>query len=531
MSLKLIFIHLVYLQDKVCTKKMLFNFFLLFQLKKKKLSEVMVQCNLPFDKTNIEMDMENDVLESIHCDIAIKDEIASDIDEIAHDNVFAELEGLELLQSENNSQDFLNFVADNIEQIGQPDVSDVAFIKNILAMSPDQNDDEKENSNMSHTDYESPMRHCDITNESPMRQCDIANNSTILQLDGSDELDEGPPPNKVRKIEIPDHDSPRKDFSIAGLLSPPEPHHNPHPQVSNHASQQPQSLQMSLQQTQMSNATMAGVKIPTMSGMGLPRPPGQPNPMPGQIMSYSNLPTSAQPSVFIQHLSTPEMATSFAENFRQTTGRPLQYVTSVNNFQELASFPTFQQHTLHLNSPMLQPIGTSFQSYLAPQFSYISPQGILVSPQTGYINFGASTSGQMMFNPPTYSAYPSVATSATQFLQPHPPPAVSTARMYQQTPIMLAPSTSSGYAQATQSGSGLSRLPSSSAVSATPKKVARVQPQPWSQKSDQSKSSSLQQQQQQQQGPRRLDPIKALSNMASHPMMQANKSPDLSPSR
>jgi hypothetical protein len=31
-------------------------------------------------------------------------------------------------------------------------------------------------------------------------------------------------------------------------------------------------------------------------------------------------------------------------------------------------------------------------------------------------------------------------------------------------------------------------------------------------------------------GPRRLDPIKALSNMASHPMMNA-ASPDLSPSR
>ena len=34
---------------------MLFKFFfLLFQLKKKKLSEVMVQCNLPYDKTNID---------------------------------------------------------------------------------------------------------------------------------------------------------------------------------------------------------------------------------------------------------------------------------------------------------------------------------------------------------------------------------------------------------------------------------------------------------------------------------------------
>lgn len=472
--------------------------------------------------------MENDVLESIQCDIAVKDEVISDIDQIAqeHQESFSELEGLELLQSENNSEDFLNFVTSNIDKISQDndsdtDVTDVAFIKKILSMSTDKDDDEKENSTMSHSEYESAVRHCDI-----------ANKSTILQLDGSDELDEGPPANKLRKVENPDQDSPRKDFSIAGLLSPPEPHHNP--QMSHHASQpQPSQSHMTMQQAQMSNATLAGVKIPTMSGLGLARTTtGQPNPMPGQIMSYSNVTASAQPSVFIQHLSTPEMATSFAENFRQTTGRPLQYVTSVNNFQELASYPTFQQHTLHLNSPLLQPIGTSFQSYLAPQFSYISPQGILVSPQTGYINFGASTSGQMMFNPSAYSAYPTVATSATQFLQPQPPPAVTSARMYQQAPMMLAPSTSSGFAQATQSASSLNRLPSSSAVSAPPKKVARVQPQPWSQKTDQSKlSSSKQQQQQQQQGPRNMDPIKALSNMASHPMMQAHKSPDLSPSR
>jgi hypothetical protein len=38
-----------------------------FQLKKKKFSEVMTQCRLPYDKTNIEMDLENDVRESFEC--------------------------------------------------------------------------------------------------------------------------------------------------------------------------------------------------------------------------------------------------------------------------------------------------------------------------------------------------------------------------------------------------------------------------------------------------------------------------------
>lgn len=459
---------------------------------------------------------------------------------------------IDLPEDETCGEDLLNFVADKMDETNNEDaegeLTEVAFINKILSMSSPDFDDEKENSSsrMSFRDFSSPLRPHD----------DVAVKSAILQLDGSDDLEDdgrGPPPPKVRKIESnpmmgQDPESPRKDFSIAGLLSPPE-------QISLSRSQTPsQQLQMSnpgpvtpkptqmtsmatnpslmSHHSQMSNqvSSIAGIKIPTMSGMGLADNRSSPQ------IPFGNVTTSGQPSVFIQHLSTPELATSFAENFQQATGRSLQYVTSVTNFQDLTSFPTFQQHTLQLNSPaattMFQQIAPSYQNYYAPapQISYISPGGILVSPQN-IINFapGPGTPGslhasQILFNPSSYATYtPGGAASTSQFLQPHPPPP----RMYP-TPIMLAPSTSA-YA-GSMNAMSLNRLPSSSAVSAPQKKVARVQPQPWSKKSEKTSSSSSSPGSSQP-GPRRLDPIKALSNMASHPMMANIKSPDLSPNR
>jgi hypothetical protein len=485
------------------------------QLKKKKYSEVMVQCNLPFDKTNIEMDMESDVLESFVCE--------------------PEEQKTEL--ADNNPSDLLTFEADRVEEsdrLSNDDAADVAFIRNILSVNDADNDDMQGDENEKSIKFVMP----DFNVRS--------DNSTIMQLDGSEDLEDdsrGPMPTKIRKIENPSpHDpeglSPRKDFSIAGLLSPPEQQQQPHPPQQPHqvrpenpASSQPQMTMQRLMssqpqasgssqmtsQSQMSSRLSQFPTIPTMGGLGLSKTSSP------QMMSFGNVSTTAQPSVFIQHLSTPEMATSFAENFQQTTGRTLQYVTSVNNFQELASFPTFQQHTLHLNSPpsMFQPIGASFQSYLPQQFSYISPQSIIVSPQSGFINFGsgqASAGSPMLFNPQSYAAYAGGANATAQFLQPHPPPPVSTQRLYQQQQqhIMLPPTS---YAE---SGSGPSRLPVSSSVSSSQKKVARVQPQPWAKKAERPSTSQSSQ--------RRMDPIKALSSMASHPMM-ANASPDLNPNR
>jgi hypothetical protein len=61
----------------------------------------------------------------------------------------------------------------------------------------------------------------------------------------------------------------------------------------------------------------------------LPNPP-----FPGGL-PLPPLPPISTPSVYIQHLATPEMATSFADTYHTATGRSLQYVTSINSLQQL----------------------------------------------------------------------------------------------------------------------------------------------------------------------------------------------------
>jgi hypothetical protein len=214
--------------------------------------------------------------------------------------------------------------------------------------------------------------------------------------------------------------------------------------------------------------------------------------MPRQVVSFGGMALSAAPSVYFQQLSTPELATSFAETFQQTTGRTLQYVTSVNSFQELATFPALPT--------VFQPIGPPIQSFLAPQFGYLPPQSIIVSPQTSFLTPGS----QLMYNPATFSGYASASGGASAgFLQPPPP--ISAPRLYPQPSVVSTSLASAGT-------SGLSRLPASSlGASSSQKKVARVQPQPWIKTSETRIAPAAVSGQ-------RLDPIKALSNMASHPM-------------
>ena len=415
----------------------------------------MTQVSLPFAKSNIEMDLENDVRESFDC----------------------EVEDFELKANDNESDSVkepIRDLADN--ELTSDTIEDVAFLKGILSE--------------------------EIFDKA----------SAILQLDGSDDLDEPPAP-KIPKLENPDPEgsSPRKDFSIAGLLLS-QGQHEPQPSTSQMQPKHSPTPVLSSMQSVGPKEQSDVPRIPTMGGLGLPRTV-TPSPLAGQMVSFpGSITPSAQPSVFIQHLSTPELATSFAETFQQTTGRTLQYVTSVNSLQDL---PTFQ--TVQLNSPaFFQHIGTSFQSYMTPQFSYISPQSIIVSPQTGFI-------------PPqllsTFSAYPPTVSAPNQFLHP-PPPSMS--RIYGQHQAdrlvinQQVPSTSSSFTTSSRSVHGSQQVQ---------KKVARVPPQPWIRNSETGKPSpSSSMTTSSQACPQRLDPIKALSNMASHPMMTSS-SPDSNPSR
>ena len=185
-----------------------------------------------------------------------------------------------------------------------------------------------------------------------------------------------------------------------------------------------------------------------------PKPP-QPSPsftpVPGPIQAAA----ASQPPQ-VAYVQTPP---TFPASF-QGTPRPMQYVPFA--------------------SPMLQPIGgypamaaMPLQGFIQPppqQLGYVTPQGIIVNPPSPFINFGMipNPSQPLMFNPPSHY-YPG-----------QPRPVVS--------PYVPPPAASKSFP---------------APASSTPRKIARVQPQPSTTKL--SKDA-------------RHDPIKALSSMASQPM-------------
>ena len=458
-----------------------------FQLKRKKFSEVMTQINLPFEKSNIEMDLENDVREAFQCDVDNFDDVTADVDSATSVDPSTAATDVDKL-----------VVGSDIEALYENnDDEDVAILKKLISMTSDLVNDSVDGNDVNDVN--------DVEDQIP---------TAIPQVDGSEDLDPPhPPPNKIPKLEIdPDGTSPRKDFSIAGLLHHPQQHDQSAAGPSRAPSVAPGTSSLPRGQPELPT-------IPTMGGLGLPPRPATASgsvPSQHQLITFQGaVPAPSQPSVFIQHLSTPELATSFAESFQQTTGRTLQYVTSVRSFQDLTPFPT-----VHLNPPALfQSISTPFQSYLTPQFGYIPQQPFIVSPQTGFLASGS----QLLYNPASYASYPSGSATPgpTQFLAPQAPPAAPVSRLY----THHQPQPQSNNVMLQSQFPGVTRLPQAQ------KKVARVQPQPWIKSSEQAARegpSSSATSGSAQPGQRRLDPIKALSNMASHPMMAR---PDSNPSR
>jgi hypothetical protein len=60
-----------------------------------------------------------------------------------------------------------------------------------------------------------------------------------------------------------------------------------------------------------------------------------------------------------------DQTSSFAQSFEQATGRPLQYLASVSNFAELASFSQLQSplHMVRQASKLVETLIVSFGFY------------------------------------------------------------------------------------------------------------------------------------------------------------------------
>ena len=554
------------------------------QNKRKKFSEVSLQCSLPFEKHVFDMDDDySDVIEAV-----TGQEMSEPMDESGFRKDIDLEDGNSV-----DSSDILNYVAESMKKITQekgeanPDMNEMEILNKILALSGDKifeigpeeqvfeldgpsneitfsfpagqlNDKAQDNSAgdifKAKQGLDGQFGTPPDTNSMP--QFDGANDdespnssSKSMPILVGDDANMEPPAlviGEKRKTEASsaneepqaknskdssadaEDGSPRKDFSIAGLLSPPGEPSKVTPEPSK------------------SSPTPSTSRQKTNSPRKL---------LPKAVTPVSALP-AGNPPVYIQHLSTPEMATSFADAFQQNTGNRLQYVTSISNIQGIQTLGTIQYppQTLQIGSPVIQTIGSPFQAaaypgaapqllhttpqlQLTPQglitmpaqpLSYVTPQGYIVNQPAapGFINLGAtqiapagattSPQGTVFLNagaqgPPTYiSATPGQSPMPT-IVPNQSLPGVSSVDTKPIATIASTPST-------------ISALPTSSSLQGTPhKKIARVQPQP-SNKSLKAKQPTSTPATTTTTSSGRVDPLKALSSMASHPMSATSSS-------
>ncbi len=426
--------------------------------------------------------------------------------------------------------------------------------------------------------------------------------------------EDGPSPTKIQKLDEgtasqPDSNaasaesSPRKDFSIAGLLSPTEKENlvekikseaaketkedsddDDVVVLASSSSSKTSSTVSPRSKSRMAQSPLSPRKLlpkSSISTLVSPQQQLQQQQQQQQQLQPQQAPV-AQAPVFIQQFSTPEQATSFTEGFQNTTGRSLQYVTSIAQMPgaTISAFP--QQLQLAPGSTILQPLGsTGFlqapqQLQLTPQgfisavpaqqVSYVTPQGIIVNqpatPSFVSLTPGAAapgttllySSGAAAAAPTPVYLSPAASAPAPSFIpagvpppmSPFPPPLPASTP---HSPFAVTTTTTTTTVQQQQQqqhtlmggAAAPSPLPpSSSLISTPPKKIARVQPQPStskllrpqaskprmpgmrSTKTDSLPQHQLQQQQQMQQQmqmqSRVSDPLKALSSMASQPM-------------
>ncbi len=420
--------------------------------------------------------------------------------------------------------------------------------------------------------------------------------------------------------------SPRKDFSIAGLLSPPtgEGHgekapppvpvvkmENPSPGKSSPSpSKKVQSSGGGSDDEVVilpspSAASSSGGKVHSPRSRSRMQPPSSPmsprkllpktsgssmSSPPAALATPAAPPTAATPimapaavappqggiaapaPVFVQQFSTPEQASSFTESFQSTTGRSLQYVASIPHIHgaaTLSPFPQQLQLAPGAAATMIQPLsaaatptGAATQSaaagflpaatqlHLTPQgyisavpaqqLSYITPQGIIVNQAAAAPGFVSLTPGAALQTPLYLSPTPQAASPAPSFLSqgvappmspfpPMPPSSSVATQQLQQQQSLFSMTTAAGFQQQQQQHTVITTttitqppLPTT-VVSTPPKKIARVQPQPSSSGSRPHRPTTSKQSRSKAAThphniPGRIDPIKALSSMASQPM-------------
>ncbi len=344
------------------------------QNKKVKVSEVAVQCCLPFTKTNFQIDAEIEALEEMEGDDEDEeeeeyyDEIMEEMQEESLvvpapaqdqkieqpqqqiDNFEIDAEpGISTPMSytsqtsslNDDDRDLLTYVAEKIEKINrerlkQEQQDEEVDIMKILGLDSEDIEvrEEEVTEEVDEANSESSVNNNDIdcpSNEVSPQKISLLDG--ISQLDGADDGDET---------------SPRKDFTIAGLLSPPPPTQQPQAQVQQPPPPPPANL-----------ATLAYQGPP----LAAPRPP-PPTPFAPAIPAIPGLPTAVPGgNVYIQHLPSPALASTFAQQFTQQTGRPLQYLTSMPATAAAAPQAAF--------CPV----------QMQPQLSYVTPQGIILNPQ------------------------------------------------------------------------------------------------------------------------------------------------------
>ena len=174
-------------------------------------------------------------------------------------------------------------------------------------------------------------------------------------------------------------------------------------------------------------------------------------------------------AVYLQHLPNPGMTANFAQSFQQQTGRPLQYVTS---------FPAGAMSTFGSTLPFQ---GFQLTPSVQPALSYVhTPQGIIIN-QTPQPQFSLPTASFQA--PHTILGHHQYLQQMTSTVQP---------------PMLMQTNTHTPYPHTPSSNVQPSPKPQQE------RKVAYVQPQVQN-----SKPSIIQ---------KKVDPIKALSSMASQPM-------------
>ena len=197
------------------------------QNKKIKVTEVSIQCNLPYTRTNREID---ELYESKQNNL-INEEFpyVDDMSECESDSSvyedFIDFETDSILNSNNEeSMDILSYVVDKLqhdssdpqelttkETIEDDDLDLLQQILDLPTNTEDQVDDTCAAEILNNNDFLCLSN--ETTPEKMLLPNPIENMDTIPQFDGADD-------NEDKK---PEDNSPRKDFTIAGLLSPPMP--------------------------------------------------------------------------------------------------------------------------------------------------------------------------------------------------------------------------------------------------------------------------------------------------------------------